>query len=124
MIKFLYKNRDVILVALLFVALLCIVFREVIFTDYIFARRDIARLYLPVRELAVESMKSLQAPLWNPYIFCGAPLHASIHHAVFYPLTLIYYIGDFAKGFSYFIILHIFLCGVFMYLFCPLNRYI
>lgn len=117
MIKSLYKNRDVILVALLFVALLCIVFREVIFTDYIFARRDIARLYLPVRELAVESIKSLQAPLWNPYIFCGAPLHASIHHAVFYPLTFIYYIGDFAKGFSFFIILHIFLCGVFMYLF-------
>jgi len=117
MVKFLYKHKDVILVALLFIALLCIVFREVIFTDYIFARRDIARLYLPVRELAVESMKSLQAPLWNPYIFCGAPLHASIHHAAFYPLTLIYYVGDFTKGFSFFIILHIFLCGVFMYLF-------
>lgn len=117
MAKFLYKHKDVIIVALLLIVLLCIVFREIIFSDYIFARRDIARLYLPVREFAVKSIKSLEAPLWNPYIFCGVPLHASIHHAVFYPLTIIYYIGDFAKGFSFFILFHIFLCGLFTYIF-------
>ncbi len=115
--KFIYKNRYLILVSFIFTALLCIVFKDVIFSDYIFARRDIARLYLPVREFVVSSIKNFEAPLWNPYVFCGAPLHASIHHAVFYPLTIIYYIGDFTRGFSFFILFHIFLCGLFTYIF-------
>ena len=117
MANFFYRYKGVIIAAFLFIALLCIVFRDIVFLDYIFARRDIARLYLPVRGFVVESIKNLQAPLWNPYIFCGAPLHASIHHAVFYPLTLIYYIGDFTKSFSFFILFHIFLCGLFTYIF-------
>ena len=115
--KFLYKNKDVILVSLLFIALLLIVFGDVIFRDYVFIRRDISRYYYPIRSLAAETLKNGETPLWNPYMFCGLPLHGTIQNTVFYPLSIIYYLMDTARGLSIFTIVHIFLAGIFMYLF-------
>ena len=115
--KFLIKHRDIILITLVLAILLCFIYRDVVFSNNIFIKRDISRLYLPVRAFVVDSIKSGEMPLWNPSILCGTPVHGAIHHAVFYPLTLIYYIGNFPKGFSYFILLHILLCGVFTYIF-------
>lgn len=111
------KNREIIIVSLILAALLAIVFREVIFSDYVFTRRDVARYYYPLRKLAADTFRQGELPLWNPYLFCGTPLHAPIQNSIFYPLSLIYYLMDFAKGLSLFIILHIFLCGLFTYIF-------
>ncbi|NQT94996.1 MAG: hypothetical protein HQ572_00955, partial [Candidatus Omnitrophica bacterium] len=115
--KFIYKNRDVIIVSLVLIALLCIVFKDIIFSDYVFVRRDIARIFYPTRNFVAQELQAGRIPLWNPYIFCGIPLLANIHSSVFYPLSVIYYFMDVAKGLSLFIIFHIFLSGLFMYLF-------
>lgn len=111
------KNIDIIIVSLVLAALLLIVFKDVIFSDHVFVKRDISRYYYPLRKFAADTFRQGEIPLWNPYLFCGTPLHASIQNSVFYPPSLIYYLMDTARGFGFFIILHIFLSGLLMYLF-------
>lgn len=82
----------------------------------IFAFKDLSRYFYPLRYLMVEQVKSGHLPLWNPYIFCGYPLLATLQVGFFYPLTLIYYLLPFNLAFNYYIILHYFLAAVFMYL--------
>lgn len=115
--KLLHNNIDIIIVSLILAALLLIVFKDVVFSDYVFVKRDISRYYYPLRNFVADTFRKGEIPLWNPYLFCGTPLHASIQNSIFYPLSLIYYLMDTARGLSLFIILHIFLCGLFMYLF-------
>ncbi|NUL82637.1 MAG: YfhO family protein [Armatimonadetes bacterium] len=40
------------------------------------------------RDISNEQIRSLQAPLWNPYALCGAPLLANGQSAPFYPPNL------------------------------------
>ncbi|MDD5496071.1 MAG: YfhO family protein, partial [Candidatus Omnitrophica bacterium] len=55
-------------------------------------------------------------PLWNPFIFSGVPHFALQQSVVIYPLSIIYYILPFACAFNIFLIMHVFLAGVFTYL--------
>ncbi|MBM4064058.1 MAG: hypothetical protein FJ266_00175 [Planctomycetes bacterium] len=56
-------------------------------------------------------------PLWNPYIYSGSPFVGGLQSAIFYPLNLIYLIFPIHVAINYSIILHIFLSGVFTYLY-------
>ncbi|MBI4336066.1 MAG: hypothetical protein HY589_05370, partial [Candidatus Omnitrophica bacterium] len=114
MVRF-FEKRDLLLVALIFISLIAISFSGVIFFDEVFVRRDISRYYQPLRTLSRQIFSSGAFPLWNPYLFCGVPLFASIQTCVLYPVSIIYYIGDFLYMFNIFILFHVFLAGVFMY---------
>lgn len=47
---------------------------------------DSANLFWPIKIIVAESLWSEGVvPLWNPWSFMGAPLVASLQHAVFYP---------------------------------------
>ena len=53
---------------------------------------DSANLFWPIKILIQESVwQDRVVPLWNPYSFMGAPLAASLQHAVFYPVDWIIY---------------------------------
>ncbi len=56
-------------------------------------------------------------PLWNPYIYGGTPFVGGVQSAIFYPLNLIFLIVPIYVAINYSIILHVFLSGVFTYLF-------
>ncbi|HHT9109077.1 MAG TPA: hypothetical protein ACFYD9_10570, partial [Candidatus Wunengus sp. YC64] len=56
-------------------------------------------------------------PLWNPYIYGGTPFVGGLQSAIFYPLNLIYLIFPIHVAINYSIILHVFLSGVFTYLY-------
>ncbi|HHT9105326.1 MAG TPA: YfhO family protein [Candidatus Wujingus californicus] len=56
-------------------------------------------------------------PLWNPYIYGGTPFVGGLQSALFYPLNLIYLILPTYIAINYSIILHVFLSGVFTYLY-------
>lgn len=56
-------------------------------------------------------------PLWNPYIYGGAPFVAGVQSAIFYPLNVIFLILPIPVAINYSIILHVFLSGVFTYLY-------
>ncbi len=104
------------LVILLLAVLVILFFHEGISPDRIFAYRDLSRYFYPLRLFTVRAIESGTIPLWNPYVFSGFPHFASLQSAAFYPLSLIYYIFPFDIGFNYFLIFHIFLGGLFVYL--------
>ena len=78
--------------------------------------RDVPRFFYPMRFYAAQAVRTLQIPLWNPYIFCGTPFLANWHSAVFYPLSAIYYLLPFERGFHIYIVVHFLLAGFFMWL--------
>ncbi|MFA4844837.1 MAG: YfhO family protein [Candidatus Margulisiibacteriota bacterium] len=104
-----------LLVIFLFFLVTVIFFARFLDGRIIFAFKDLTRYFYPLRHLMVEQVKSGLWPLWNPYIFCGFPLLATLQICFFYPLTLIYYLLPFNLGFNYYIIAHYFLAAIFMY---------
>lgn len=53
---------------------------------------DVLRQLYPWKTVVLESLKQGQMPLWNPYNFSGAPLLANFQSAVFYPLSILYFL--------------------------------
>lgn len=51
---------------------------------------DTAQQYLPFKAVALEAFKSGEAPLWNPYLFSGAPLLADPQNSLLYPSQLLF----------------------------------
>jgi hypothetical protein len=50
-----------------------------------FYYEDFERYHLPLRVAVVDALREGQLPLWNPYVFLGAPLAANPLAQVFYP---------------------------------------
>lgn len=71
------------LVLLLFVLAL---YARLLFTNRVLASGDILHYFYPYREMAAAALRDGHIPLWNPYIFLGAPFLANIQAAVLYPL--------------------------------------
>jgi len=53
---------------------------------------DQVYVYEPWRQFAVEEVRAGRWPLWNPYIYCGAPFIAANQSAVFSPLRVLDYL--------------------------------
>ncbi|MEN9407260.1 MAG: hypothetical protein RLZZ455_476 [Candidatus Parcubacteria bacterium] len=83
---------------------------------------DPVRQLYPWRTLAVESVKHMQLPLWNPYSGAGTPLMGNFQSAVFYPLNILFFILPFDISWTILIILQVVLSGYFMYLFLKNHR--
>ncbi len=77
---------------------------------------DIYQYVWPFRHYALESLESGTLPLWNPYIFAGAPFQASPQSALFYPLSLIFYFLPMPQAINLFAFIHLFLNAVGMFL--------
>ena len=73
--------------------------------------------FYPWRSFVGKSWRSKSVPLWNPYMFSGAPFLATWHSAVLYPLNFVYLLFDDITSWTILVFLQIFLSGVFMYLF-------
>ncbi len=53
---------------------------------------DFANLFWPLKEFRLRAMADAGAvPLWNPYVFMGSPLAATMQHAVFYPADYLFF---------------------------------
>ena len=53
--------------------------------DLVIAFKDLSRYFYPLRQLMVEQVRAGHLPLWNPYLFCGFPLMATLQVCFFYP---------------------------------------
>ena len=84
---------------------------------FLLTERDLGPYFIPPRFFWVESIKSGNFPLWNPYQFCGHPFFANPQHAVLYPLNGLFFLLPFDVAFNAIIILHFFLGGLFTYFF-------
>jgi hypothetical protein len=86
-----------------------------LFGREIFAFRDLTRYFYPLRFIMAQQVKSGILPLWDPNIFCGFPLLATLQIGFFYPLTVIHYLLPFGLAFNWYMIIHYFLAAAFTY---------
>jgi hypothetical protein len=98
-------------------AALTIFFGPVLFTGNSFFVRDLTFLFHPWKTLCSEMVQRGQVPLWDPYAYCGMPLLGNWQSAVFYPFSQFFYLFGFAAGLKAYHFTHLFLGGVFAYLF-------
>ncbi len=73
-------------VALLLAGFVLALFARLLFTNRVLASGDILLYFYPYRDYAAAVLRSGHLPLWNPYIFTGAPFLANPQAAVLYPL--------------------------------------
>ena len=106
-----------------FLAVLTLFFSSILFFydllngRYLLSERDLGLYFIPPRFFWVESIKKGDFPLWNPYQFSGHPFFANPQHAVLYPINGLFFLLPFDAAFNAIIILHLFLGGLFTYLF-------
>lgn len=80
---------------------------------------DLASFLYPVYHYAARSLKQGVIPLWNPYLYGGAPFVGDIQSGLFYPVNLLVFL--LVPELTYplmelLAMLHFFLAGAFMYL--------
>jgi hypothetical protein len=81
---------------------------------------DLAALLYPTYHFAADSLKSGLIPLWNPYLYSGAPFAADIQSSLFYPVNLVYFVLTpevTYRGVMLLAAFHFWLAGAGMYLF-------
>ncbi len=61
-----------------------------------------------------EQLAQGEIPLWNPHQFAGIPFFAAGQHSALYPLSIIYYILPLSAAYGWFIVLNLWLAGLFM----------
>jgi len=54
-------------------------------------------------------------PLWNPYLWAGAPFLADGQHSALYPFSLLFYVLPLPAAYGWFTVLQFWLAGSFMY---------
>jgi hypothetical protein len=81
------------------------------------AMPDVITQIYPWKTLTIETWKSGEIPLWNPYSFSGTAQAGNYQSAVFSPINLLFFILPFIDAWSVMILLQPLLAGVFMYLF-------
>src|SRR3989344_2909859 len=82
-----------------------------------FDLNDAVVQFFPWRKFSVEQISAGVIPFRNPYNFLGTPHLANVATAVFYPLSIVFYVLPFFTAWDIFIVLQIILAGFFMYLY-------
>lgn len=78
---------------------------------------DVVRHIFPWKNFTIESLKQGEIPFWNPHNFSGSPLMANFQSAVFYPLSIVFFVLPFLSAWTLYIFLAPVLACFFMYLF-------
>jgi hypothetical protein len=103
--------------ALLALAVLTLLFFwKIALTNRVLAGLDVFSYFYPYRDFAAEALRAGSLPLWNPYLFMGAPLLANSQAAVLYPLHWLFLWLSPPKQVAWSIVLHIWLAGAGTYL--------
>ena len=103
-------------VAGLIVVLLFALYPGVILGTHSFFFRDYGVFTYPVAYFAHESFWHGEVPLWNPLNNCGIPFLAQWNTSVCYPPSLIFMLFPLPWSLNYFLLGHLVLAGVGMYL--------
>lgn len=91
------------------------------FTNLILARGDMLLYFYPNWSYAADAIRHGRLPLWNPYLFMGAPFFANSQTGVLYPLNLAMAWLPTTRAINLTIILHLWLAGSGAYLFARRN---
>jgi hypothetical protein len=88
---------------------------RILLTNQILVGLDLFTYFYPYRAYVARALRTGYLPLWNPYLFCGAPLLANPQSAVLYPLHWPLLWLEPPKMIAWSIALHLWLAGIFAY---------
>ena len=71
------------------IVLTLLFYRHIALSNRILSGVDAFTYFYPYRDYAARAIREGSIPLWNPYLFLGAPFLANPQTAVFYPLNLV-----------------------------------
>ena len=74
------------------------------------------------KRFIAQSLRAKEIPLWNPYILAGTPFLAAGQHSAMYPPSLLFYVLALPAAYGWFAALHLFLAGLFTYIFARTLR--
>ncbi len=77
---------------------------------------DLLLQNLAWKRFLLQSIGEREIPLWNPYLFSGAPFLATGQHSALYPFSAIFYLLPLSRAYGLFTVSQLFLAGAFMYL--------
>jgi hypothetical protein len=98
-------------------ALTLLFFWKIALTNRVLAGLDVFAYFYPYRDFASAVLREGRLPLWNPYLFMGAPLLANSQAAVLYPPHWPLLWLSAPKQVAWSIVFHIWLAGAGTYLF-------
>jgi hypothetical protein len=105
--------------SLLCVVALCmtplIVFPTLLSDKQIWTVGDLGSYNYPLHVTVLRQWRSGTVPLWNPYVTSGTPLAAAMQGGVFYPLNWFLVLLPDGFGFSFSILAHVALTGIFTF---------
>lgn len=76
----------------------------------------------PWKLLIRQAIDQGELPLWNPYLFTGAPFLAAGQHSALFPASLVYYVLPLERAFGVFTWLMLALAGMNTYIFARVLR--
>jgi len=104
--------------AITFVFVISIFFWRFIILQESFLLGDYSVQHIPWSRFLADSLDTLSLPLWTPYMHSGFPILAEGQIGAFYPPNLIlFFLLPFEAAYTYNIILHFVLAGIFMYIY-------
>ena len=74
------------------------------------------------KRFVVQAIRDREIPLWNPYLFAGAPFLAAGQHSALYPLSILFYLLPITRAYGLFTVLQLWLAGISMYVFARVLR--
>jgi len=77
---------------------------------------DLSNQFIAWREFGFHELRSGNLALWNPHLFSGVPYLGGFQSAMFYPPNMLHLLLPSAVAINILIAFHIFLSGLFMYL--------
>jgi hypothetical protein len=109
-----HRRADLLAVAGIALFILLLLWK-ILLTNQILVGLDLFTYFYPYRDYVARSLRAGHLPIWNPYLFCGAPLLANPQSAVLYPLHWPLLWLDPPKMVALSMALHLCMAGVFAY---------
>ena len=113
-------RRPVLAAAAIYLVLTLLVFGHVLFgrPDLVLSDRggDLRLQYVQWREFGFGQLRQGHFPLWNPHIYSGVPYFGGFQSGLLYPLNAQYLLLPTPQAVNVGIVLHVFLAGLFMFL--------
>ncbi len=97
---------------LVITAAVVVAYHRVILDGLALSGYDVQTYFFPLRSYASRVLLSGDFPLWNPYLFMGAPFFANPQTAVLYPLNLALLPMDAARAVSVSVIFHVWIAAL------------
>ncbi|MDQ3813348.1 MAG: hypothetical protein M3347_05300 [Armatimonadota bacterium] len=114
------SDRAWIVAPLVWLALILLLFRDVLFSPQALVPTeqgsDLATQFVYWRDFGFRHLRAGHLPLWNPHLFSGTPFFGNFQSALLYPPTYLHLFLPLATALNGEIMLHLFLMGLFVYL--------